>query len=77
LLTLLSESIGDQAWLHDLQLEGDRLRIKGEAESASAVSDDLYRSEAFDEIRFISSIVKNAASGKEAFEIGMKVKPDD
>lgn len=77
LLSRLSESIGDQAWLHDLQLEGDRLRIKGEAESASAVSDDLYRSEAFDEIRFISSIVKNAASGKEAFEIGMKVKTDE
>jgi|GEM_PF-5581626 len=73
LLADLSEQLDDQSWLHELNYEGDQLRIKGEAESASRVSDDLYRMGLFEEIRFVSSIVNNAMSGKEAFEIAMKV----
>jgi len=77
LLRLLSEQLGEQAWLTGFQLEGRDLRIKGEAVAASLVSDDLNRSGRFEDIRFVSSIIKNAASGKEAFEISMKVTDDE
>ncbi len=77
LLALLSQDLGEQAWLSDFRLEGRELRIKGEAESASLVSDDLERSGRFEGIRFISSIIQNASTGKEAFEIGMKVRADE
>jgi hypothetical protein len=77
LLRLLSEQLGEQAWLTGFRLEGRDLHIKGEAVAASLVSDDLNRSGRFEDIRFVSSIIKNAASGKEAFEISMKVAADE
>jgi len=74
LLDRLSKRLDKQAWLTDFLLEKDHLRIRGEADSATRVTDDLNAAGLFDDIRFVSSIVKSASSGKETFEITMKIK---
>jgi len=76
LLSLLSGSINKQAWLARFSLKGNQIKIKGEADSATSVSDDLNRTGLFESIKFVSSIVKNAKSGKETFELLLVLKSD-
>ncbi len=73
-LNSLSKRLDKQAWLSYLLLEPGHVRIRGEADSATRVADDLNAAGLFDEIHFVSSIVKNASSGKETFEITMTIK---
>jgi hypothetical protein len=76
LLAVLSSNINSQAWLHQFSYKNNEIKIKGEAESATSVSDDLNNTDLFQSIKFVSSIVKNSRSGKETFELLLRLKPD-
>ena len=76
LLANLSQSINREAWLHQFSFKNNEIKVKGEAESATSVSDDLNETGLFESIKFISSIVKNARSGKESFELLLILKTD-
>jgi len=74
ILALLSRTITSQAWIIRLDYDGQKIRLHGEADSASAVTDDLNRLDRFENIKFTSSIVKNAQTGKESFKLLMAIK---
>jgi hypothetical protein len=74
LLRLLSESIHTDAWITRFSYKNRELTIKGEAVSATSVLDSLNASGRFESIKFISSIIKNPSTRKEAFELLIKVK---
>jgi general secretion pathway protein L len=76
LLSQLSESIGTDAWISRFNYQNGELKLKGEAASATSVSDDLNETGLFESIKFISSIIKNPTTKKETFELSLKVKSD-
>lgn len=76
LLSTLSEVIDTDAWITRLSYKNGEIKIKGEAVSATTVSDNLNKSGLFENIKFVSSIVKNPKTQKETFELSMKVKND-
>ncbi|MCP4874940.1 MAG: PilN domain-containing protein [Gammaproteobacteria bacterium] len=76
LLATLSDSINDGAWLDRYSYKDGEISIRGEADSATAVSDELSRTGLFENIKFVSSIRKNPKSGQETFELLMRLKPD-
>ncbi len=76
LLSILSSDINKQAWLTRFSLKGNQIKVKGEADSATSVSDDLNKTGIFKSIKFVSSIVKNSRSGKETFELLLVLKSD-
>lgn len=76
MLSILSSSINSQAWLHRFSFNNNEIKIKGEADSATSVSDDLNKTGLFESIKFVSSIVKNSRSGKESFELLLILKSD-
>ncbi len=76
LLSVLSRNINAQAWLTRYSYNDLVIKIRGEAESATSVSDDLGRTGLFGSIKFVSAIVKNPKSGKETFELLLKLKSD-
>jgi hypothetical protein len=76
LLKVLSGNINDGAWLDRFSFKGDEISLRGEADSATSVSDELSRTELFSSIKFVSSIRKNPKTGKESFELLLRLKPD-
>ncbi len=74
ILSILSDSINNQAWISRFNLKNNEIKIKGEASSATLVSDDLNKTGLFESIKFVSSINKNPRSGKETFELLLKLK---
>lgn len=76
LLAQLSEHIATDAWISRLSYKNGELKLKGEAVSATSVSDDLNDTGLFESIKFVSSIVKNPNTKKETFELSLKVKSD-
>jgi general secretion pathway protein L len=76
LLSKLSESIATDAWISRFNYQNGVLKLKGEASSATSVSDDLNETGLFESIKFISSIIKNPTTKKETFELSLKVKSD-
>ncbi|MCP3852647.1 MAG: PilN domain-containing protein [Gammaproteobacteria bacterium] len=76
LISMLSSDLSKQAWLTRFTLKDNQIKIKGEADSATAVSDDLNKMGLFKTIKFVSSIVKNPRSGKETFELLLVLKND-
>jgi hypothetical protein len=76
LLSLLSSGINDKAWIYQFDFKNNEIKIKGEADSATSVSDDLNRTGLFESIKFVSSIVKNARTGQESFELLMILRSD-
>jgi general secretion pathway protein L len=76
LLAQLSEHIDSDAWITRFSYENGEIKVKGEAASATTVSDSLNQTGLFENIKFVSSIVKNPKTGKESFELSLRVKPD-
>ncbi len=76
LLAQLSEHIATDAWISRFSYKNGELKLKGEAVSATSVSDDLNNTGLFESIKFISSIIKNPNTKREAFELSLKVKSD-
>ena len=73
-LSIMSEEIDQQAWLSRYSFKNNEIRIKGEAVSATAVSDELSDTGLFESIKFVSSIIKNARTDKESFELLLRIK---
>lgn len=76
LLNSLSAHINQQAWITRFTYRNNEIKIKGEAQSATSVSDDLNETGLFESIKFISSIIKNPRTGNETFELLMVIKDD-
>ena len=74
ILSIMSENISQQAWLSRYSFKNNELRIKGEAVSATAVSDELSSTGLFESIKFVSSIIKNPRNDKETFELLLRLK---
>lgn len=69
----LSNIIPTDAWLSDLELSGNELRLYGSAASASGLISLLEKSPLFADVEFISATRKDR-SGKEVFRIGCKIE---
>ncbi len=76
LLAQLSENIDTNAWITRFTYKNGEVKIKGEARSATSVSDSLNDTGLFESIKFISSIVKNPITQKESFELSLRIKSD-
>ncbi len=76
LLAILSENIGRDAWISRFTYKNGEIKLKGEAVSATAVSDDLNDLGIFDSIKFTSSIIKIPNTNRETFELALKLKAD-
>lgn len=76
LLAQLSEQISTDAWISRFTYKNGEIKLKGQAVSATSVSDDLNDTGLFESIKFISSIIKNPNTKKETFELSLKVKSD-
>lgn len=76
LLSTLSDVVDTDAWITRFSYKNGEIKIKGEAVSATTVSDNLNRSGLFGNIKFVSSIVKNPKTQKETFELSMRVNND-
>ncbi len=74
LLASLSENIGTDAWITRFTYKNGEIKLKGEAVSATAVSDDLNDLGIFESIKFTSSIIKIPNTNKETFELALKLK---
>ncbi len=74
LLAILSENIGTDAWISRFTYKNGEIKLKGEAVSATAVSDDLNDLGIFDSIKFTSSIIKIPNTNKETFELALRLK---
>ncbi len=74
LLAELSDNIDSTAWITRFTYKNGEVKIKGEAKSATSVSDGLNDTGLFESIKFISSIVKNPQTQKESFELSLRVK---
>lgn len=76
LLAALSGFLNKDAWIYQFTYRDNEIKIKGEAESATLVSDELNSIGIFQSIKFVSSIVKNSRTGKESFELLLILKTD-
>jgi general secretion pathway protein L len=76
LLARLSESIATDAWISRFTYKNGEIKLKGEAFSATSVSDDLNDMGIFESIKFTSSIIKIPNTNKETFELALKLKTD-
>ena len=76
LIDKLSENIASDAWISRFTYKNGEIRLKGEAISATAVSDDLNDLGIFESIKFTSSIIKIPNTKKETFELTLKLKTD-
>ncbi len=74
LLSSLSENIGKDAWISRFTYKNGEIKLKGEAVSATAVSDGLNNLGIFESIKFTSSIIKIPNTNKETFELALKLK---
>ncbi len=66
----------DDTWLQSLRIEGDEVRMSGEAASASALIARLEGDPLFSDVRFLSSI-QTGSSGSERFQIGARVQVEE
>ena len=76
LLARLSENIETDAWVSRFTYKNGEIKLKGEAVSATAVSDDLNDLGIFDSIKFTTSIIKIPNTNKETFELALRLKPN-
>lgn len=73
LLNELTRLLPDDAWLQDLQYDGDTVSLGGFAKSASPLLQVLANSPYFENPQFLSAIAK-LPDGKEAFRIGVRLR---
>ena len=69
----LTRVLPDNTWLQSLRIEGEDLRLSGEAASASALIGRLENESMFSDVRFLSS-VQSGSSGGERFQIGARIR---
>ena len=73
ILLELTRLLPPDAWLQQLQLEGDTVAISGLSDSASGLLQVLSASAYFENPQFTSSITRTA-EGKENFRIGLRLR---
>ncbi len=69
-LVRLTSLLGDDAWLSQFELRGDRLRIQGEANNAAALMQELSTRGWYTDVR-ASSAIRRQRSGAESFALEM------
>ncbi|OUS12700.1 hypothetical protein A9Q89_04670 [Gammaproteobacteria bacterium 53_120_T64] len=69
----LTRLIPDNTWLTRLTLRDSSLEIDGESDKSSDLIEKLESGAVFYQVKFASSVTRNSRSGKERFQIKMKV----
>jgi len=69
----LTRLIPDNTWLTRLTLRDSSLEIDGESDKSSDLIEKLESGATFYQVKFASSVTRNSRSGKERFQIKMKV----
>lgn len=75
LLLLLTRATPGNTWINLVQIEGSRLTIQGESDSAMSYQALLSDVKSFREVQFASSIRTNQATGKDRFMITATIDP--
>ena len=76
ILRELTQVIPDTAWIREFSYSDKGIRLYGFADSASGLIPILEESQLFEDVVFLSAIIKDKKTGKERFNIGMKLTPD-
>ncbi|MSO19400.1 MAG: hypothetical protein EXQ56_02900 [Acidobacteria bacterium] len=74
MLEEVTRSLPADAWLQQLQLEGNTLTLVGVADSASSVLQAISETSRIESPQFLSAISRSN-DGKEAFRIGARLRP--
>ncbi|BBB26772.1 PilN domain-containing protein [Amphritea japonica] len=69
LIAELTRLLPDNVWLNKISMQGQSLRIQGEADNASALIALLQNSGQLTDVSFFSPVTQNPRSGKERFMI--------
>jgi len=73
ILRELTQVIPDTAWVTDLSLSDKGIRLNGFAQSASNLISLLESSPLFEDVVFLSAIVKDPKQNRERFNISLKL----
>ena len=71
----LARLLPDTAYLQRLTIDGSEITMIGQAESSVAVVDLLSESPLFEDFEFVSRVTRDSRTGKERFQLKIKVKP--
>jgi general secretion pathway protein L len=71
----LTRMLSDSTWLSHLDLNGTRVRIRGESSNSSEVLKTMENSAFFTEASFDGSVTRDAGSVRERFAISATVRP--
>ena len=73
LLEELTRLIPDDTWLQRFQLNGREVRISGHSASASRLVTLIEESQAFEKVVFRSPVTQDQRSGKERFNLSLRI----
>ena len=76
LINAAAEALPDSAWLTSLTLEGETVRLSGQAEAAPPLIRLLAASPHFAEPEFAAPVVRDVAGGVERFEIVARIEKE-
>ncbi len=75
LLDTVTRLTPDDAWLTELQIEGDQIHLSGAAESATGLLGRIDQSKVFSDAGFRSSITQDGELKRERFDISARIVP--
>jgi general secretion pathway protein L len=71
----LSELLDDQTWLQGLDLQGDRLKLRGISSSPAGVVETLEASGLLEDLRFDAAITRDGRGQGDRFNISARIAP--
>jgi general secretion pathway protein L len=77
LLDVLTRLTPDDTWLTELQLNGSDIRLTGEAGSATGLLGLIAQAPDFRNTAFHSPVVQDPKLGRERFDLGAQIAPND
>jgi general secretion pathway protein L len=72
LLSELTDRLGDDTWVQNLDYRGGEVQIRGESTQAAALIGLLEQAPGFEEVGFRSPVVQVASTGQERFHIAFR-----
>ncbi len=69
----ITHRLPDDTWVQQLELNGDKLKLRGESAQALGLIERLESSPLLQEVGFLSPVVQMAGSGRERFHLGARL----
>ena len=69
----ITRRLPDDTWVQQLELNGDKLKLRGESAQALGLIERLESSPLLQEVGFLSPVVQMAGSGRERFHLGARL----